>query len=194
MKGIITTGLLFLVISLNAQETTEQLPYYEIPEAPETYTAGAVAARMVDGLGFRYYWATEGLREEDLNYKPNADARATSETIEHIYGLSKVIVNSTLKKANLREDEQELTFEDIRKQTLINIKTAADILRTSDDISQFKIVFERESGNSEFPFWNNLNGTIADALWHCGQVVLLRRSSGNPFNSKASVFTGKVRD
>jgi hypothetical protein len=194
MKGIITTGLLFLVISLNAQETTEQLPYYEIPEAPETYTAGAVAARMVDGLGFRYYWATEGLRDEDLNYKPNADARTTSETIEHIYGLSKVIVNSTLKKANLREDEQELTFEDIRKQTLINIKTAADILRTSDDISQFKIMFKSERGTSEFPFWNNLNGTIADALWHCGQVVLLRRSSGNPFNSKASVFTGKVRD
>lgn len=47
---------------------------------------------------------------------------------------------------------------------------------------------------SEFPFWNMLNGPIADALWHVGQVVSFRRSSGNPFNSKVSVFSGKVRE
>jgi hypothetical protein len=35
---------------------------------------------------------------------------------------------------------------------------------------------------------------ISDALWHCGQVVSLRRASGNPFSSKVSVFTGKVRE
>ena len=46
---------------------TSKLPYYEIPDYPETYTAGSVAARMLDGLGFRYYWATEGLNEDDLN-------------------------------------------------------------------------------------------------------------------------------
>lgn len=39
-----------------------------------------------------------------------------------------------------------------------------------------------------------LNGPIADALWHVGQVVSFRRSSGNPFNSKVSVFSGKVRE
>jgi hypothetical protein len=47
---------------------------------------------------------------------------------------------------------------------------------------------------NEFPFWNQLNGPIADALWHCGQVISFRRSSGNPYNSKASVFSGKVRE
>ncbi|WP_445956874.1 hypothetical protein [Yeosuana sp.] len=167
------------------------LPYYEIPDYPESYTAGSVAARMLDGLGFRYYWATEGLRAEDLAFRPNEDARTSAETIDHIYGLSQIIVNATMKKANGGDiKETEMTFEEKRKATLENIKTAADILRNSDDISQFKLIF----GEREFPFWNNINGSIEDAVWHCGQIVSFRRSSGNPYNSKASVFTGKVRE
>ena len=126
-----------------------------------------------------------------MDFKPNADSRSSIETIEHIYGLSKVIVNSTLKKNNNQEQEdQELNFEELRKATLINFKTAADILRKSDDISQYKVVF----GDREIPFWNQINGPIEDAVWHCGQVVLLRRSSGNPFNSKVSLFSGKLRE
>lgn len=182
---------IFSINIIDAQEKMEEkLPYYEIPEYPETYTAGTVAARMIDGLGFRYYWATEGLRNEDLAYKPSEDARTTAETLDHIYGLSKIIVNSTLKKSNTRAEEPEMTFAEKRKKTLENIKTAADILRASKDVSEFKIIF----GTNEYPFWNQLNGPIADAIWHCGQVISFRRSSGNPYNSKASVFSGKVKE
>ena len=107
MKYIFLFSL--LLVAFNGQ-SQEKLPYYEIPEAPESFTAGTVAARAIDGLGFRYYWATEGLREEDLAFKPNTDARTTLETVEHIYGLSKMIVNSTLKKDNnIKDDEEELT-------------------------------------------------------------------------------------
>ena len=174
-----------------SQELNNKLPYYEIPDYPNEYTAGTVAARMVDGLGFRYYWATEGLRDEDLAFRPNDDARTTDETIDHIYNLSRTIVNATLKQPNIRSDnEPELTFLEKRKKTLENIKTAADILRKTDDLTEFKIVF----GEREFPFWNNINGPIEDAVWHCGQIVSFRRSSGNPYNSKASLFAGKVRD
>jgi len=184
-------AIMFCVLMMSESYSQEKLPYYEIPEAPETYTAGTVAARAVDGLGFRYYWATEGLRDEDLAFKPNDDARSTMETIQHIYDLSKVIVNSTLKKDNaIKDDEVAMNFDAMRTATLINFKTAADILRTSDDISQCKL----SVGEREFPFWNQINGPIEDAVWHCGQVVLLRRSSGNPFNSKVSVFSGKVRE
>ncbi len=193
MKTFLTAGLIISFLVVNAQDPLkEPLPYYEIPDYPETYTAGTVAARMVDGLGFRYYWATEGLREEDLAYKPSSEGRTNGETIDHIYGLSKVIANATLQKPNTRTDEPDMSFAEKRKQTLINIKTAADILRSSYDLTAFKIVFERESGTREFPFWNNINGPIADAIWHCGQVVLLRRASGNPFNSNANVLVGKL--
>ena len=81
-----------------------QLPYYEIPEVSESYTAGTVVARMIDGLGFRYYWATEGLRAEDLTFKPSDDARTAGETVDHIYGLTKMILNSALKQPNEASD------------------------------------------------------------------------------------------
>lgn len=195
MKSFTLILTLFCFINMNAQESKEEkLLYYEITETSEVYTAGTVAARVIDGLGFRYYWATESLRTEDLSYRPSDMARTTEETIEHIYGLSKVIVNSTLKKPNVDEEEEKLTFTEKRKKTLINFKTAADILRASDDLSEFKLVFKNENGTFEFPFWNNLNGPIGDAIWHCGQVISFRRSSGNPYNSKAGVFTGKVRE
>lgn len=184
MKNI-TLLLTLLLSTLAMAQDEEKLPYYEIPEHPQTYTAGNVVARMVDGLGFRYYWATEGLRTEDLNYKPSEKGRTSAETIDHLLGLSNFILNSILKEKR-EGNKNELTFEQKRKQTLMNIKEASEILRATEDLSKFD--------NERFPFWNLINGPIADALWHCGQVVMLRRASGNPFNSKVSVFTGKLRE
>jgi hypothetical protein len=182
---------LLLLNMINAQ--SEKLPYYEIPEASENYTAGTVVARMIDGLGFRYYWATEGLRAEDLTFKPSDDARTAGETVDHIYGLTKMILNSALKQPNEASDLIEMTFVEKRAKTLNMLKQAADIFRVTEDLGQFKIVLNRGENTTEYPFWNQINGPIADALWHCGQVITFRRSSGNPYNSKASVFTGTVK-
>ncbi len=191
----IATTLLFFSITISAQDTnSKNLPYAEIPTYPETYTAGSVSSRLIDGLGFRYYWATEGLRDEDLQYKPSEKGRKCGETIDHIYDLSRVIVNATTKTINDPSIEQpEMTYVEKRKKTLENFKKASTILLNSNDLTDFKIVFKGKEGNTEFPFWNNINGPISDAIWHTGQVVLLRRASGNPFNSKVSVLTGKVK-
>ncbi len=188
-------GTFFLITNvMNAQINNESLPYYEIPEYPENYNQGTVVARMIDGLGFRYFWATEGLRKEDLIFKPNETARTTEETIDHILGLSNVIVNSAIHQSNGNNDFSKLTYSEKRKLTLNNFKTAADIFRKSKDLSQFNIVFVRGDKSVEYPFWNQINGPIEDAIWHCGQVVSFRRSSGNPYNSKAGVFEGKLRE
>ena len=183
MKKI--TLLFAFMTSIGMAQDKEILPYYEIPEHADNYTAGSVASRMLDGLGFRYYWATEGLRVEDLAYKPSESGRTSAETIDHLYGLSNFILNSiSTEKSN--DKDEALTFIEKRKQTLLNIKKASEIIRIVDDVSQFD--------NDRFPFWNIINGPISDALWHCGQVVMLRRASGNPFNSKVNVFSGKLRE
>lgn len=79
--------------------------------------------------------------------------------------------------------------------TLENLKTASDLLKTSGSrLEDYDIVFVNGDAKAVFPFWNMLNGPIADALWHTGQVVSFRRSSGSPFNSKVSVFSGTVRE
>ncbi len=178
---------------MNSQNTNENLPYREIAEAPSEYSAGSVVARMIDGLGFRYYWASEGLRPEDLKYKPSPEARTSLETIDHVLGLSTTILSSAIHKVNDGNDFSGLSFDEKRELTLTNLKSAADIFRTAEDLSEFNIVFKGTRGNSEYPFWNQINGPIADAIWHCGQLVSFRRSSGNPYNSKASMFTGKLR-
>ena len=179
-----------------AQEegNTTPLPYHTIPDYPEEYSAGTLASRMIDGLGFRYYWATEGLRQEDLDFAPGEDARTTFETLEHIHGLCKVILNAAKNEVNERgPNEETMDFVEMRKETLLMLSEASQILRESDDLNNHEVIFKRGERSSQFPFWNLVNGPIADAIWHVGQVVTFRRSSGNPFPAGVSVFMGSVR-
>ncbi len=172
------------------------LPYREIPAYPDVFTPGAVAARMVDGLGFRYYWATEGLRTADIAFRPTPEARSSEETLDHILGLSTMILNALKNQPNVRSeaDSLPLSFEEKRRKTLENLQTASNLLKAPDcQLEAYPIVFQNGDQRSELPFWNLLNGPIADALWHVGQVVTFRRSSGNPFNAKANVMLGKLK-
>lgn len=189
--------VLFTTNLMTSQDTNqEQLPYYQIPDYPESYTPGTVIARMIDGLGFRYYWATEGLTEKDLAFKPSETNRTIGETIDHIYGLTRVIHNSAIKEPNDRtkQVEETLTFEEKRARTLKNLKESSTIFLTSKDINEHLVIFISQRGTNEYPFWNQINGPIEDAVWHCGQVVALRRAAGNPFDSNVSVFQGKRRE
>ncbi|MEP0214691.1 MAG: hypothetical protein ABJD66_15845 [Cellulophaga sp.] len=176
-----------IMMSVNAQELSKQdLPYYQIPEAPDSFTAGTVAARTIDALGFRYYWATEGLQPKDLEYKPNKEGRSTGETVDHIYGLSKMILKTTSLKID-EDKNQKLTFKEKRKKTLENFKKASDILKNATDLKEHELVFNEEF---KLPFWNAINGPIADAIWHSGQIVVMRRSSGNPMTKGVNVLMG----
>ena len=199
-KVIISTLLLLGQLSLwaqNNQTMTSTLPYREIPTYPESYSAESVVARMIDGLGFRFYWATEGLRPEDLAFRPTPESRSSEETIDHILGLSTIALNALKNQPNVRSGEETspLTFEVKRKKTLEILQEASNLLKKADTkLDNHTMVFQSGSNKTEFPFWNLINGPISDALWHVGQVVTFRRSSGNPFNGKASVLTGKVRE
>lgn len=177
--------------------TMAELPYDTIPAYADNYTAAGVAARMVDGLGFRYRWATENLRPQDLDYAPDTTARTSMETMDHLLGLSETIVNAVTKQPNIRPiDRPEYSWEEKRTVTLTNLKQASEILWKSNDqdLKDYKIIFQRGDNVSEFPFWHQMNGPIADALWHCGQIVSMRRATGNPIDSRVNVFMGKLRE
>jgi hypothetical protein len=200
MKYTITFAL-FSMMSLSVYATNlskmDTLPYREIPNYPEKYTPETVVIRMIEGLGFRYYWATEGLTAKDLAFKPSDKARTSEETIDHILGLSNIILNTMLKKVNGTSGEETsvLKFEDKRRITLENLKKASDLLqKNKENLESYKIFFKNGDKTTELPFWNLINGPIEDAVWHVGQVITFRRSSGNPFNGKASVLTGKIRN
>jgi hypothetical protein len=189
---------IFLVFLFSFELATAQdLPYRQIPDYPAEYTAATVAARMVDGLGFRYYWATEGMRAEDINFSPDGDGRTSLETLVHIYDLTNVLLSAVNKKVTESGlPKPELPFTELRKLTLENLKAASEKLKasTEQELNDYKIIFKNGDKITEYPFWNQLNGPIADALWHVGQIVSFRRSSGNPFNPKVNVLTGRVRE
>ncbi len=194
MKTIIV--LVATIIAVNSSAQTKPY-YYQIPDTPAVYTAATVAARLVDGLGFRYFWATEGLTEKDLGFRPSKDARTTLETLQHIDGLTNILLNSVSKQPTKTSGaaNKKLSFAELRKQTLQQIQTASELLKQPGAKPEdMDMIFEGNSSKQEFPFWNLINGPLADALWHVGQVVSFRRSSGNPFPKGVSVLQGTKTD
>jgi hypothetical protein len=170
------------------------LPYKEIPPAPEHYTAANVTSRMIDGLGFRYYWASKGLRDVDLVFKPSKEARSTEETLRHMYDMSIQIRHVVMQSYDAPEKPND--YAELRKHTLDNLKAASDQLKkySDDEMNKLVITFGRGNNAQSFPFWHLINGQIADCLTHTGQVISFRRSSGNPVSDKINVFTGEVKD
>nr|WP_292964635.1 MULTISPECIES: DinB family protein [unclassified Allomuricauda] len=174
-----------------------ELPYKEIPSYPVDYSAGNVVSRMIDGLGYRYYWATEGLTEKDLAYKPSKDGRTILETLEHIHTLSNNILLAPDTKAFEKpRNPPKYTYGELRAFTLKNLNAASNKVlgKSSKELENFKVIFKQRDKTFEFPYWNMINGMISDCIHHTGQIVLMRRASGNPQHGKVNVFLGKNRD
>ncbi|WNJ18211.1 DinB family protein [Pontibacter sp. G13] len=205
-RPIILGMLLFVGFALNAHAqqsgetpmpaTTTELPFKQINTLPSESSEGHLLGRMVDALGFRFYWASEGLTEADLDYRPTDAARSSRETLEHMLGLSEVIRNAATHQPNIRPANQpEMTFEEIRAQTLLNLKEASDAFHAAEEsATSFDIEFERGGNTTTFPVWNLINGPIADAIYHTGQIVSFRRTSGNPIRPGVNVFMGTVKE
>jgi hypothetical protein len=180
--------LLFFTISTNSQATS---PYYQIPEMEENYSAQNIVARMVDGLGFRFYWSTEGLRAEDLAYQPKGEGRNCQQTVNHLYALTKMMLRLTKIDFKQEKEKDKMTFVEMRKQTLLNIKAFSNRIQMSEHLSEFVV---KIAGEITVPFFNVINEPMSDAIWYAGQIASFRRSSGNPINSNVNHFTGTVRD
>jgi len=193
MRNILITFIFLFTLSINAQTDKKEidLPFSEIGEYPTDFSQANIISRMIEGLGYRYYWATKSLTENDLNYKSSEDARSTIQIIEHIYSLT-MMISSSFEKKEFKFDSVTYNYDELRTKTLLKLKYIHDELRSNPDFSQLFIKFERGGTKMEFPFWNQINGPISDALWHCGQVVMNRRSSGNPLKAGVNVFVGKT--
>ncbi|MEP1033204.1 hypothetical protein [Ekhidna sp.] len=192
MKSIFICTLLLIFLESALGQGNKEDYYYEIPDNPKEYTAGNVAARVVDGLGFRYYWATEGLNSGDLAFKPSEEARTIEETIDHIVSLTQILLNAVNEKSFEGVDIEGMSYQEKRNLTLENIRMASEKLKTSSgaDLAKYDMIF---GSGGEFPFWNLLNGPVADAINHVGQIISIRRTNGNPYNQNISVLRGTVR-
>ena len=118
------------------------------------------------------------------------------ETLEHIYGLAETINNTSLKKVNYRPYRNTPeNFKSIRRETLNHLQLAANRFSdlSFDEISDNEIIFETNDIKTVFPLWNLINGQISDAIYHTGQIVSFRRTTGNPMKKGVNVFIGKTK-
>jgi len=193
------TSLLFCLlfpIIMNAQDESK-LPYHQIPDSYESYSPGNIMARMIDGLGYRFYWATENLSDKDLQYRPTSEASSSMETIQHLYGLAKTIHNLSSNEMNIRPvDYSTMTYKEAREKTLLLLEKASKNFqnKSAEDLEKLEVKFQRGERTNSFPLWNGINGPITDAIYHVGQIVSFRRTTGNPLHPGVSVFSGKTKE
>ena len=181
------------VFTFSLQTMAQDYPFSSIPPATKNFSASNSICRMIQGLGFRYHWATEGLRAEDLEYRPSDEAQSTLGTIQHIYSLSITILNAAKNKVS--EGPRPIPpdrLDELRTATLDYLQESAELFLNfnEDELYELNIIFERGGKQSKFPLWNFINGPISDALYNTGQAVRFSRTSGNPISKGVNVFLG----
>lgn len=175
----------------------EMLPYSKIPPSPNRYTAGNIISKMLDGLGYRYYWATEGITNEDLNYSTADGARTTLDLLKHLCdltsGILKVITDQPIIPPY---NFDSLSFDQLRETTLKNLENSSSLFKTKSDteLENVKLVLISNGSSSESPLWNVLVGPITDTGYHIGQIVVNRRAAGNPINPNVNPFLGYTKE
>ena len=144
------------------------------PEKSEELTVSNAIAYLIDGIGFRYYWALEGLEEKDCDYRLSEDSSSISEIICHIHGL----INWVYKNIYGQALEQPKSILDTGMETLVVLeKMRKHFIKISDiQLNKYRL--------DDQPFWDYINRPLSDALNHVGQVRILRRGAGNPVGKK----------
>jgi len=153
--------------------------FHRIPPYPESVSGTTVLGRLLDGLGFRFRWSTEGLSDDDYEFRPAPDCMSIEELVRHVRSLVNWVCLSMGLDGFERGDDISLT----RGHILEMIRALREALSSMSDEELKGITIDGR------PFWHIINGPISDALTHVGQINSFRRLAGNP-TPKANVFVG----
>ncbi len=162
--------------------------YKTLPPTPTQISSGAILARFIDAIGFRFQMATDGLTESEIYFCPVDGSMDMMELMNHIYGVLSWAHGAFNKDAVRRKDLA--TFEDYRNATL----EVCDIFKkrllemSDEEIENTSIYLKRN--DTTYSIYYLINGPISDVLTHVGQIVTWRRIAGNPI-ARISPFTGQ---
>ena len=155
---------------------------HTIADSPAHVTATSILKRVIDGLGFRYHWATEGLDDHDLAFQPSPTSMTLGELLNHTLGLVGMIEDSLSIPQSPAADPSDAST--MRSGTLTRLAAISDRLGAMPD-GELAICTVHDQ-----PIWHLINGPVADALTHVGQITGWRRIMGKPV-AKANVFLGQ---
>lgn len=154
--------------------------FHDIPEYPNVLKGVTVMQRLLDGLGFRFYWATCGLRNEDYAFKPADDVMSIKELVDHIWGL----VNWVSISVQGEPHQRPVEIVSVRSAILEMLHELRNAVSEMNDDELYEVTIEGR------PLWNLINGPVSDVLTHIGQINSFRRLNGNPV-PRANVFLGR---
>lgn len=144
--------------------------YESVEGYPGEITGTAIIIRMLDGLGYRFRYATEALTQNDYEFSPGKGCKTIGEIVEHIWGLVNWVGQVIFKEQEVRPDG----FEAQRIHILALISKLRNYFESIDDSELARIEIYKH------PFWHMINGPFSDALTHTGQINTFRRLAGNP--------------
>lgn len=144
--------------------------YHTLPTAPAEMTAATVIYRLLSGMGFRLYWATDELTEAVYAFQPGEGARTIGETVEHIWDLLHWLYSALDPAGKTKPDSPAA----LRDGALDLIALLEDRFSTIDKDTLATIHILQE------PFWPIINGPLSDVLTHIGQIAIVRRLAGSP--------------
>lgn len=152
---------------------------------PKRRDANGVVVRLIDSLGYRFYWATEGLTEGDYEFSPGAGCQTIGALVGHVWRLANWIHHSVLGKG--LDTNRSADPEGQREQVL---HLLYHIRQHVAEIGQ-EALFQKSIDG--LAFWHILNGPLSDALTHTGQITSFRRLNGNAV-PRHYVFLGYQKD
>jgi hypothetical protein len=159
---------------------SDGIPFRQLDLYPTSVDGPSVIARLLDGLGFRLYWATDGLSAEDYSFAPGIGCQSIGELVRHLWGLINWVHLSVFGQGQGRPEGALAQ----RIHTLDMLYALREHFAALDDAALEAISIDGH------PFWHMINGPFADALTHVGQINAFRRLAGNP-TPRAGLFTGE---
>ena len=166
-------------------DKNQELPFEYISKTPNDLTATNTLLRMVEGLAFRYRWATENLSEENIKFKPHPTSMSVEEVNAHIFDL----VDSTNRVFG-GEKQNKDSLNSFQKLRIKSLNILADLSERLKEMSDEDLSEIEKNTSRKLPFWYWINGPLADALTHVGQITSWRRIAGNPQLKGINVFIG----
>ena len=163
------------------------LPFSSIEQTPENFSGTNVITRLVEALGFRYRWATDGLSTADTEFSPVEGSKSIRQLLEHIYSMAKFLNKNT--GGEQIKDDGSYTSEELIVKTLEVYRIIDTRLKAYTD-AEFEAQEKRRLANGGTPFWYMLNGPLADSLTHVGQIASWRRIAGKPVPQGIDGFKG----
>lgn len=164
---------LFISAFSYCQDGTFQLPYNEKVKYSKKNASHRVMAKLVDELGHKYYWATDSLLNTELldEYHSRNLPRLV---LNVVYQMSEILSSSISdQKIENRLSIEEMSFETIRENTLLNLENVSNILiKDSKKSTSFNM-------NSLI-----ILTSITDS--YCDQIISYREYIGKSFGPKGN--------